>query len=165
MDILQVIKFTTLIQTMSLKEQINGDIKQAMLNKKKEELTALRAIKSAILLAETEKGAEGGISSDTEIKLVTKAAKQRKESAELYKKEGREDLAEKELFELEVITRYLPKQLTDEELQSELTSIIERAGAAGPQDMGKVMGMATKQLAGKADGKKIADTVKALLLK
>ena len=148
---------------MSLKEQIDQDIKAAMLAKRKDELTALRGIKSAILLAETEKGAGDKLASDAEMKLLTKAAKQRRESAELYQKEGRQDLADKELFEYEVISRYLPKQLSEEELRAELKKIIAQAGAGGPQDMGKVMGMATKQLAGKADGKKISEIVRSLL--
>ncbi|MTI20261.1 GatB/YqeY domain-containing protein [Fulvivirga sp. RKSG066] len=151
---------------MSLKEQINQDIKKAMLEKKKDELTALRAIKSAILLAESEKGAsEGDISEEAELKLLTKAAKQRKESADLYEKEGRKDLAEKELLEYEVISRYLPKQLTQDELEVEVKQIITEVGASGPQDMGKVMGVATKKLAGKAEGKAISGTVKNLLAK
>jgi uncharacterized protein len=149
---------------MSLKQQIDADIKSAMLAKNKEELTALRSIKSLILLAETEKGASGGdVSSDVESKLLMKAAKQRKESAEIFQKEGRAELAEKELAELEVIGRYLPKQLTEEEVTEELKQIIEQVGAKGPQDMGKVMGTATKQLAGKADGKLISEVVKKLL--
>lgn len=111
---------------MSLKQQIDQDIKQAMLDKKKDELTALRAIKSAILLAESEKGAAGDISNDAEMKLLTKAAKQRKESAELYEKEGRKDLAEKEMMEFEVISRYLPKQMSEEELEASLKQIIDR---------------------------------------
>jgi uncharacterized protein len=149
---------------MSLKQQIDADIKSAMLAKNKEELTALRSIKSLILLAETEKGSSGGdVSSDVESKLLMKAAKQRKESAEIFQKEGRAELAEKELAELEVISRYLPKQLTEEEVTEELKQIIEQVGAKGPQDMGKVMGTATKQLAGKADGKLISEVVKKLL--
>ena len=148
---------------MNLKEQIDGDIKKAMLAKNKEELTALRSIKSLILLAETEKGVSTDISTDTEMKLLTKAAKQRKESAEIFQKEGRQDLAQKELFELDVISRYLPKQLSEEEIQTELKKIIEQVGAKGPQDMGKVMGTATKALAGKADGKLISELVKKLL--
>ncbi|UII22752.1 GatB/YqeY domain-containing protein [Fulvivirga ligni] len=150
---------------MSLKQQIDQDIKSAMLAKKKEELTALRAIKSAILLAETEKGGGEGLNEDAEIKLLTKAAKQRKESAELYDKEGRADLADKEKFEYEVISRYLPAQLSEEELKAEIEAIISQVGAAGPQDMGKVMGVASKQLAGKADGKMIASVVKDSLNK
>lgn len=148
---------------MSLKQQIDSDIKAAMLAKNKEELTALRSVKSLILLAETDKGNSGEISTDVENKLLMKAAKQRKESAEIFQKEGREDLAKKELFELEVINRYLPKQLTEAELTAELRKVIEQVGAKGPQDMGKVMGVATKQLAGKADGKMISEWVKKLL--
>lgn len=148
---------------MSLKQQIDNDIKSAMLAKNKEELTALRSVKSLILLAETDKGSSGEISTDVENKLLMKAAKQRKESAEIFQKEGREDLAKKELFELEVINRYLPKQLTEAELMAELNKVIEQVGAKGPQDMGKVMGVATKQLAGKADGKLISEWVKKLL--
>jgi len=148
---------------MSLRQQIDSDIKTAMLAKNKEELTALRSVKSLILLAETEKGTSGEISLDVENKLLMKAAKQRKESAEIFQKEGREDLAKKELFELEVISRYLPKQLSEEEVSTELKKVIEQVGATGPQDMGKVMGVATKQLAGKADGKLISEIVKKLL--
>jgi uncharacterized protein YqeY len=148
---------------MSLRQQIDNDIKTAMLAKNKEELTALRSVKSLILLAETEKGSSGEISLDVENKLLMKAAKQRKESAEIFQKEGREDLAQKELFELDVISRYLPKQLSEGEVSAELKKIIEQAGAKGPQDMGKVMGVATKQLAGKADGKLISEIVKKLL--
>ena len=149
---------------MSLRQQIDNDIKTAMLAKNKEELTALRSVKSLILLAETEKGSSGEISLDVENKLLMKAAKQRKESAEIFQKEGREDLAKKELFELEVISRYLPKQLSEEEVSTQLKKIIEQVGAKGPQDMGKVMGVATKQLAGKADGKLISEIVKKLLV-
>lgn len=148
---------------MSLKQQIDNDIKSAMLAKNKEELTALRSVKSLILLAETEKGVTADISQETENKLLMKAAKQRKESAEIFQKEGRDELAQKELFELEVISRYLPKQLTEDEIVSEVKKIIEQVGAKGPQDMGKVMGTATKLLAGKADGKMISEIVKKLL--
>ena len=148
---------------MSLKQQIDNDIKSAMLAKNKEELTALRSVKSLILLAETEKGGSGDINLEAENKLLMKAAKQRKESAEIFQKEGREDLAKKEVFELEVISRYLPKQLSEDEIAAEVKKIIEQVGAKGPQDMGKVMGTATKQLAGKADGKMISEIVKKLL--
>ena len=148
---------------MSLRQQIDNDIKTAMLAKNKEELTALRSVKSLILLAETEKGSSGEISLDVENKLLMKAAKQRKESAEIFQKEGREDLAKKALLELEVISRYLPKQLSEEAVSTQLKKIIEQVGAKGPQDMGKVMGVATKQLAGKADGKLISEIVKKLL--
>jgi uncharacterized protein YqeY len=148
---------------MSLKIQIDSDIKTAMLAKNKDELMALRSIKSMILLAETEKGSSGDIATDIENKLLMKAAKQRKESAEIFQKEGREDLYKKEMLEFEVISRYLPKQLSEGEISNELQKIIEQVGAKGPQDMGKVMGVATKQLAGKADGKLISDIVKKLL--
>lgn len=148
---------------MSLKDRINSDIKAAMLAKEKEKLTALRAIKSMILLAETEKGAGDDISEDAEMKLLMKAAKQRKDSVDLFREQGRDDLADKEQGELDVISAYLPKQLDEAELKSELEKIIAQAGASGPQDMGKVMGMATKALAGKADGKSISAMVKNLL--
>lgn len=148
---------------MSLKQQIDNDIKQAMLAKNKEELEALRGIKSQILLAETDKGASGDIGQDVEMKLLTKAAKQRKEAADIFQKEGREDLAKRELFQLDIISRYLPKQLSEAEITEELKKIIATVGAKGPQDMGKVMGTATKQLAGKADGKMVSDIVKKLL--
>jgi uncharacterized protein len=148
---------------MSLKQQIDQDIKQAMLAKNKEELEALRGIKSLILLAETEKGGSGEVASDIENKLLMKAAKQRKESADIFAQQNRADLADKELKQLEVISRYLPKQLNEEELTMELKKIIEAAGAKSPADMGKVMGAATKQLSGKADGKMISELVKKLL--
>lgn len=148
---------------MSLKLQIDGDIKKAMLAKNKEELEALRSIKSMILLAETEKGGSGDIANDVENKILMKAAKQRKESAEIFTKEGRTDLAQKEIFQLKIINRYLPKQLTEAEIAAEVKKIIEQVGAKGPQDMGKVMGTATKALAGQADGKIISELVKKLL--
>lgn len=148
---------------MSLKQQIDNDIKKAMLAKNKEELEALRAIKSMILLAETEKGGSGDVSSDVESKLLMKAVKQRKESADIFIQQGRKDLADKELFQFEVISRYLPKQLSAEELEAAVKNIIAEVGAKGPQDMGKVMGVATKKLAGLADGKVISELVKKLL--
>ncbi len=148
---------------MSLKTQIDNDIKAAMLAKNKDELTALRSIKSMILLAETEKGGSGDLAQDIEGKLLMKAAKQRKESAEIFQKEGRDDLAKKELLEYEVISRYLPKQLTEEEITVELKKIMEQVGAKGPQDMGKVMGTATKQMSGKYNVKEISELVKKLL--
>jgi len=148
---------------MKLKERIDQDIKQAMLQKRKDELTALRAIKSLILLAETEKGGGSGLSEETEMKLLTKAAKQRKESAEIYRKEGRDDLAAKEDMELEVISRYLPEQMSEEELSARLDQIISQVNASQPSDMGKVMGRATNELAGKADGKLIASMVREKL--
>ena len=150
---------------MSLKAQIEADIKSAMLAKDKDRLRALRSIKSLILLAETEKGAKSELSEEDEIKLLTKAAKQRRESAEVYKSQSRPDLEEVELGELSVIEGYLPKQLTEEEILEQLKAIISETGAQGPQDMGKVMGAATKSLAGQADGKVISVLVKSLLNK
>ena len=148
---------------MNLKEQIDSDIKKAMLNKQKDELRALRAIKSLILLAETEKGKQGQLDEDVEMKLLMKAAKQRKDSLQIFEDQGRDDLAQKEKQELSVIERYLPLQLSDEEIESTLRKIIEQSGAEGMKDMGKVMGIASKQLAGKAEGKKIAEITKKLL--
>lgn len=148
---------------MSLKQQIDADIKTAMLAKEKDKLRALRAIKSMILLAETEKGGGEGLSQDVEMKLLTKAAKQRKDSHDLFMEQGREDLAKIEKDELEIISTYLPKQLSEDEIKNELEKIIAQVGASGPQDMGKVMGAATKALAGKADGKTISTLVKSLL--
>lgn len=148
---------------MSLKLQIENDIKQAMLDKKKDELTALRSIKSAILLAETEKGASGELSDATEQKLLMKAAKQRKDSIEIFQSQGRSDLAQKEELELKVIERYLPEQMDESELKSEISKIIDETGAESIRDMGKVMGVASKRLAGKADGKAISEVVKSLL--
>ena len=149
---------------MSLKQQIDNDIKKAMLAKSKEELEALRSIKSLILLAETDKGASAEISTDTENKLLMKAAKQRKESADIFSQQNRADLADKELFQLEVINRYLPKQLSEPEIENVIKTIIQQVNAKGPQDMGKVMGTATKTLAGQADGKIISEIVKRLLV-
>lgn len=148
---------------MALKEQIEGDIKKAMLAKDKDALRALRAIKSLILLEETKEGAGDALSADAEMKLLTKAAKQRRESADIYKTQNREDLAQAELQELEIIERYLPKQLSEAQIRSKLQEIITRLGAKSPADMGKVMGVATKELAGQADGKVISAQVKELL--
>ena len=148
---------------MSLKTTIDNEIKKAMLARNKEELEALRSIKSMILLAETEKGVSAEISQETEGKLLMKAAKQRKESAEIFQKEGRQDLAQRENQQLEIISRYLPKQLSEAEITTELKAIIAQVGAKGPQDLGKVMGTATKSLAGKADGRLISEIVKKLL--
>lgn len=148
---------------MSLRQQIDGDIKKAMLAKSKEELEALRSIKSLILLADTEKGGGADISYDAENKLLVKAARQRKESAEIFQQQNRPDLASRELFQLEVINRYLPKQLSAEDLRASLQAIIEETGAKGPQDLGKVMGMATKRLSGQAEGRVISEMVKKML--
>jgi uncharacterized protein len=148
---------------MSLKKTIENDIKSAMLAKNKEELTALRAIKSLIMLAETESGAKAEISEADEMKLLTKAAKQRRESAEIYRKQNRADLAEVEEAELAIISRYLPKMLTETELEAEISKIIAKVGASQPSDLGKVMGLASKELAGKADGRAISEMAKKLL--
>ena len=134
-----------------------------MLAKDKEVLKALRAIKSMILLAETEKGSSGEISEDAGNKILMKAAKQRKDSAEIYKEQNREDLYAVEMAELAVIEKYLPQQLSVEEVTEKLKEIIAQVGASGPQDMGKVMGMATKALAGQSDGKTISGIVRQLL--
>ncbi|MEJ5264999.1 MAG: GatB/YqeY domain-containing protein [Bacteroidales bacterium] len=148
---------------MGLFETINDDIKAAMLAKEKEKLEALRAIKAALLLAKTEKGASQELSAETEIKVLQRMVKQRKESAEIYQSQNRPDLAEKELFEASVIEKYLPAQMSVEELEKAIRDIVARVGAKSPVDMGKVMGVATKELAGKAEGKMIAETVKKVL--
>jgi len=148
---------------MGLQTVIDEDIKKAMLSKNKEELIAIRGIKSAILLARTEKGVDKELTPEQDMQILIKMAKQRKDSAELYAREKRQDLADKELFELEVINRYLPKQMDIEELTAEISKIIETSGATSMKDMGKVMGMANKNFAGKADGKTIAEIVKKLL--
>ena len=148
---------------MSLKSTIESEIKQAMLNRDKDRLRALRAIKSQILLAETEKGGGDELSEDVEMKLLTKAAKQRKDSIEIFEKQGRDDLAATEKSELQVIENYLPKQMSEVEVEAEVKNIIAEVEATRPQDIGKVMGAATKKLAGKADGKMISSLAKKLL--
>ncbi|SFH27471.1 GatB/YqeY domain-containing protein [Pontibacter chinhatensis] len=148
---------------MTLKQRIDADIKQAMLAKDKARLQALRGIKSLIMLAETEKGGTEGIDQATELKLLTKAAKQRRESAELYAQQGRADLEQVEMAELAVIEEYLPKQLDEGDLRIRLVEIIQRVGATGPSDLGKVMGVASKELAGQADGRAISQAVSDLL--
>lgn len=148
---------------MGLKATVESEIKKAMLAKDKDRLRALRAIKSLILLEETKTSAGRELSEDDEIKLLTKAAKQRKDSADIYKQQNREDLYTVEMAELEIINEFLPKQLSESELVDALKAIISNVGASGPKDMGKVMGVATKELAGKADGKAISMKVKELL--
>jgi len=148
---------------MSLKTRIDQDIKDAMRAKDQDSLRTLRSIKSMILLAETEKGGSKEMSEADEMKLLTKAAKQRKESLETFRAQGREDLAQKEERELDIINRYLPQPLSEDELTSELERIIQEEEASGMQDMGKVMGKATAQLAGRADGKQISQKVRQLL--
>ena len=147
---------------MSLKIQIDADIKTAMLARDQSKLLALRAIKSMILLEET-KGGSNGISSDDEMKLLMRAVKQRKESAETYITSGRQELADKELLEVSYIDVYLPKQLSEAELKETIAAIIAKVGATSAADLGKVMGVATKELAGKAEGKAVSMMVKALL--
>lgn len=148
---------------MSLKASVESEIKKAMLAKDKVRLTALRAIKSLILLEETKEGAGESLSQEEEMKLLTKAAKQRKDSAEIYKQQQREDLYEVEMAELAIISEFLPKQLSEEALEQAVKEIIAEVGATSPKDMGKVMGVASKNLAGKADGKLISQKVKELL--
>jgi len=147
---------------MSLEQKVMADLKTAMLAKDEK---ALRAIKSAIILAKTAEGAGGEIKEEDEIKLLQKLVKQRKDSLEIYEKQNREDLASKEKEEIEVIEKFLPKQMDAAELKSVIEKIISETGASSPSDMGKVMGIANKQLAGKAEGKTIAGIVKELLNK
>lgn len=147
---------------MSLELQVQEGIKAAMLAKEKVRLEALRAVKAAILLAKTADGSET-ISDDAVLKIIQKLVKQRKESAELYNSQNRGDLAENELAEASYMEVFLPKQLSEAELEEELKKIIKGIGAKGPQDMGKVMGTATKQLSGRADGKAISAAVKKIL--
>ncbi len=148
---------------MSLFEQINQDIKLAMLAKEKAKLEALRAIKAAFLIAKTEKGAQEELSSEKEISIIQKLVKQRKDSADIYLQNDRVELAEKEKEEAKYIAVYLPKQYSEEEIKEALKPIMDQVGATSMKDMGKVMGIASKQLAGKADGKLISSCVKALL--
>lgn len=147
---------------MSLEKQIQQDIKAAMLAKEKVRLESLRAIKAAILLVKTADGSEE-VSDDAVVKLIQKLVKQRKETALVYKDQNRQELADKELEEAACMEVYLPKQMSEQEIEEALKAIIADLGAAGPQDMGKVMGVATKQLAGKADGRVISTLVKKLL--
>lgn len=149
---------------MSFTDRINADIKAAMLAKEKERLAALRDIKSKLLLEATS-GSSGEVSDETAMKICLKLHKQRMETYELYIQQGRSDLADEELFQARVIEEYLPKMLSEEEIKSEVENAIEQVGASGPQDMGKVMGLLTAKLAGKADGKVIAALVKEMLSK
>ncbi|MCW8311638.1 GatB/YqeY domain-containing protein [Sphingobacterium thalpophilum] len=148
---------------MSLETQINQDIKAAMIAKDAAKLRGLRAIKAAILLAKTEKGHADELSQDAEIKVLQKLVKQRRESAEIYRSQNREDLYQIELEEEKVIETYLPKQLSKEEVESVIKDIIAETGASSIKDMGKVMGAANQKLAGQADGKTISEVVKSLL--
>lgn len=146
-------------------EQISNDIKTAMLAREKVALEALRGVKKEFLEARTAKGGDGTLHDDQAIKIMQKMVKQRKETAQIYTEQNRPELAEKELAEAEVIERYLPKQMNEGELEAALIAIITQIGASGPQDMGKVMGVASKQLAGKADGRAISEKVKIILNK
>lgn len=148
---------------MSLETQITQALKEAMKAKDTLALESLRAIKAAILLAKTESGSVENLTEEDEIKLLQRLVKQRKESAELYQKQGREDLATPELSQAEIIAKFLPEQLSEEKVEESIRNIISKIGASGIKDMGKVMGEATKELAGKADGKLIASIVKKVL--
>jgi uncharacterized protein len=148
---------------MSLKEQIEADLKKAMLEKNKDDLRALRAIKSMILLAQTEKGAATELNTDMEVKILQKAVKQRMDSIAIFRQQNRNDLADAEQAEVEVINRYLPAQLTEAQLTEKIQKIVTQVGATSIKDMGKVMGIAGKELAGSADGKAISEVVKKLL--
>ncbi len=148
---------------MNLFDQISNDIKEAMKAQDKVRLRALRGIKKEFLEAKTAKGSDGELSNDAATKILMKMVKQRKDSAAIFIEQSRPELAENELEEAKVIEAYLPKQMTPEELEAALKEIITQVGATGPQDMGKVMGMATKALAGKAEGRVISETVKRLL--
>lgn len=150
---------------MSLEQSIMAEMKEAMKSKNEAALRGLRAIKAEIIKAKTEPGANGQINKDTEIKMLQKMVKQRKDALEIYQQQNRADLAQKEEEEISIIEKFLPKQLTDAELKEVLSAIIAEVGAISPADMGKVMGAATKQLAGKADGKAISAAVKELLNK
>ncbi|MBO8439467.1 MAG: GatB/YqeY domain-containing protein [bacterium] len=148
---------------MGLFEQISEDIKRAMLARNKAELEALRGIKKELLEAKTSKEANGELTDAMSVKVIQKMAKQGKDAAEVFVQQGRRDLADEYLAQVEVYERYLPAQMSDEELTAAVKAVIEQVGAKGPQDMGKVMGTATKQLAGKAEGRAISEKVKAIL--
>lgn len=148
---------------MALQENIDKDIKSAMLSKDAARLRGLRAIKAALLVAKSEKGASDVLTVETEIKVLQKMVKQRKESAEIYQQQNRDDLYQIELEEMQVIEAYLPKQMSREEVAVHVKDAIERSGAVSMKDMGKVMGLVNNELAGKADGKAISELVKELL--
>jgi uncharacterized protein YqeY len=149
---------------MELENRINTDIKQAMIAKESRKLEALRAIKAALLLAKTSKETVGGeLPEEAGLKIIQKLIKQRQESAEIYTSNGRGELAEQELYQASVIENYLPKQLNEDEIRAGLMKIIQETGAVSVKDMGKVMGMASKEFAGKADNKVVADLVRNLL--
>jgi hypothetical protein len=149
---------------MSLEQKVMADLKTAMLSKNEAALRSLRAIKASIILAKTAEGASGSIKEDDEIKILQKLIKQRKDSLEIYKAQHRADLATKEEEEIAIIEKFLPAQMSQDELKTVLQKIITETGASSPADLGKVMGVASKQLSGKADGKSISAMVKELLL-
>lgn len=148
---------------MSLQQEIMAALKEAMKSKDQTALSALRAVKSAILLAQTESGAKEELTEEQELKILQKQVKQRKDSAAVYLEQGREDLAAPELAEAEVISQFLPEALTEEEIEKVVVMTIENIGAEGMKDMGKVMGIVSQELAGKADGKTISNIVRAKL--
>jgi uncharacterized protein YqeY len=148
---------------MNLEQQVMAEMKDAMKAKNEAALRGLRAIKAEIIKAKTEPGANGELNEDTALKMLQKMMKQRKDSLEIYQQQNREDLAKKEQEEIEVIEKFMPAQMSETELKDALKKIIEQVGASSPADMGKVMGIATKQLAGQADGKTISAAVKELL--
>ncbi len=148
---------------MNLFDQVSEDIKKAMLAREKVRLEALRGAKKEFLEAKTAKGANGELSDEAATKILVKMVKQRKESARIYTENNRPELAENELAEVAVLEEYLPKQLSGDELEAEIRAIITETGATGPKEMGKVMGVASKRLAGRAEGRTISETVKKLL--
>ena len=148
---------------MSLEITINHDIKTAMLAKNESALRGLRAIKSALIIARTEKGASDILTEEVEIKVLQKLVKQRKESADIYKSQNREDLYQIEADEIEVIEKYLPKQMNQDDLNTYIKGLITQLNVTSVKEMGKIMGLANKELSGKADGKAISETIKSLL--
>ena len=148
---------------MNLFDRVSEDIKKAMLAREKVRLEALRGAKKEFLEAKTAKGANGELTDENATKILVKMVRQRKESAKIYTDNNRPELAENELAEAAVLEEYLPKQLSADELEAELRAVIAETGAAGPRDMGKVMGVASKRLAGRAEGRAISETVKKLL--
>jgi uncharacterized protein YqeY len=148
---------------MSYSDLINEDIKKAMLAREKDKLEAIRAIKAAFIIARADKGAGSVLDEAEEVKIIQKLVKQRKDSAAIYSEQNRPELAEKELLEAAVIEKYMPAQMSEQDIAVVVKRIITESGAAGMKDMGKVMGLSTKQLAGKADGKMISEIVKKLL--
>lgn len=148
---------------MSLFDQVNNDIKAAMMAREQGKLEALRSIKAAFLIAKTEGAQQNELTPERELLIVQKLYKQRKESAEIYLTNNRKELADKEIFEAGIIEQYLPKPLTDEEITKVLQEVINETGAKSPSEMGKVMGVATKRLAGRVDGRVISEKVKLLL--